>query len=79
MKTIIIMATLAILSATTANAQQRPAAASGMSGAEGALLAKGNVKGADRIARARCFSGMGACNAKYAKQRAQAMQARGQR
>jgi hypothetical protein len=53
-------------------------AKSGMGGAEAALIAKGNVKGADRIARAKCFSGTGACNAKYGALKARA-QARAQR
>ncbi|HEY4981078.1 MAG TPA: hypothetical protein VII24_03840 [Pseudolabrys sp.] len=42
-----------------------------MSGAESVLRAKGDVTSADRIERAKCFSGTGACTGKYAVQRAQ--------
>ena len=62
-----------VFAGISANAQTRSAATSGMGGAESALRAKGNIKGADRVARARCFSGIGACSEKYAAQRAQAM------
>jgi opacity protein-like surface antigen len=74
MKTFMIASTLICLAfaPAAANAQTQPAASAGMGGAESALRAKGNVKGADRIARAKCFSGMGACSGKYAAQREQA-------
>lgn len=42
-----------------------------MSGAESVLRAKGDVTSADRIERAKCFSGTGACTGKYVVQRAQ--------
>jgi hypothetical protein len=72
MKIVIIVAAVMALvfAAISANAQTQSAATSGMGGAEQALLAKGNAKGADRIARAKCFSGTGACNEKYGAQRA---------
>lgn len=80
MKTFIVIGTLAAFAfaALPANAENLGSAKSGMGGAEAALIAKGNVKGADRIARAKCFSGTGVCNAKYGALKARA-QARAQR
>jgi hypothetical protein len=80
MKTFMIIGTIAALAFATmpASAENMGSAKSGMGSAEAALIAKGNVKGADRIARAKCFSGTGACNAKYGALRARA-QARVQR
>ena len=75
MKTIIMLAAMASLAfaAVPAVAQnQQGAKEPGMSGAEDVLRARGNIKGADRIARAKCFSGVGACTPKYAAQRAKA-------
>ena len=71
---VIIVALMALVfAAISANAQTRPSAGGGMSIAEFELRAKGDDKGADRIARARCFSGVGACSEKFAAQRARAI------
>ena len=75
MKTYVIVTALAALALTSlpAGAQTGGAAGSGINGAESVLRAKGDAKGADRIARARCFSGIGRCTPKFAGQRARAM------
>lgn len=61
-------AALAALTVTAAPtfAQTKSSATTGMGGAEQVLRERGNVKGADRIARARCLSGLGACTGKHA-------------
>lgn len=80
MKTFMMIGTLAVLAfaVAPAGAENFSSAKSGMGSAEAALAAKGNIKGADRIARAKCFSGTGPCNAKYGAMRARA-QTRAQR
>ena len=60
------------LATVPVSAQTTGSATSGMGGAEAALRAKGNLKGVDRIERAKCFSGVGPCNAKYGALRARA-------
>ena len=69
MKILIIFAAVASLAfpATSASAQNTTGAAiSGMGSADSALRAKGDVKGAERIERAECFSGKGPCSEKDA-------------
>jgi len=75
MKAVVIIAALMglLFAAISANAQSRTSAGAGMGSAEAVLRAKGNISGADRIARAKCFSGIGPCSEKYAAQRARAM------
>ena len=51
---------------TTPGHAQTRSATTGMGGAEAVLKARGDTRGADRIARARCLSGIGACTGKYA-------------
>ena len=52
--------------ATPVLAQSR-SATGGMGGAEEVLKSRGDTRGVDRVARARCFSGIGACTGKYAR------------
>ena len=65
---IALLALLAVtftVSATPGLAQTR-SATTGMGGAEDVLKARGDERGANRIARARCLSGLGRCTGKYA-------------
>jgi hypothetical protein len=69
---ILVAASLSL--GTAAYAQnQTGAAASGMTGAESTLRAKGDVKGAARINRAMCLSGLRNCTGKYAIKGTRAM------
>jgi hypothetical protein len=70
MKTLIIVVAIASLAlpVASASAQNRSGAATnGMGSADSTLRARGDVKGAERIERAECFSGLGVCNQKDAE------------